>query len=195
MEAFVVEAKMHYPVMTEKQLAARWKISVKTLHRWRADKVGPVWHKLFRYVRYHESDILDFERQSAQHWMSFLGRDESAPIVLTPMASGADADDQHAEAEEGSPYVTAKGVGNITNLPLYLFADCAERNRKQIPYMSLVGNIRFSLEEILRWELANSVSGVAPDVPAPASDSAAIADEPKAPDRVPRWYELARAIN
>lgn len=42
---------MHYPVMTEKQLATRWKISVKTLRPWRLDKVGPVWRKLFRYVR------------------------------------------------------------------------------------------------------------------------------------------------
>ncbi len=42
---------MHYPVMTEKQLATRSKISVKTFRRWRLDQVGPVWHKLFRYVR------------------------------------------------------------------------------------------------------------------------------------------------
>lgn len=26
---------MHYPVMTERQLAFRWKISLKTLRRWR----------------------------------------------------------------------------------------------------------------------------------------------------------------
>ncbi len=28
---------MHYPVMTERQLAFRWKISLKTLRRWRLD--------------------------------------------------------------------------------------------------------------------------------------------------------------
>ena len=44
---FALEKKMHYPVMTEKQLATRWKISVKTLQRWRLDMVGSVWHKLF----------------------------------------------------------------------------------------------------------------------------------------------------
>ncbi|MGH8430442.1 MAG: hypothetical protein ACREUF_08570 [Solimonas sp.] len=33
MGAFAMEKKMHYPVMTEKQLATRWKISVKTLRR------------------------------------------------------------------------------------------------------------------------------------------------------------------
>lgn len=36
---------MHYPVMTERQVAARWKLSLKTLRRWRLDKEGPIWHK------------------------------------------------------------------------------------------------------------------------------------------------------
>ncbi|MDO8274472.1 MAG: hypothetical protein Q7T22_02975 [Serpentinimonas sp.] len=39
---------MHYPVMTEKHLADRWQVSLKTLRRWRLDGDGPVWHKLFR---------------------------------------------------------------------------------------------------------------------------------------------------
>lgn len=29
-----LEKKMHFPVMTERQVAARWKISLKTLRRW-----------------------------------------------------------------------------------------------------------------------------------------------------------------
>lgn len=64
---------MHYPVMTERKVAFRWKISLKTLRRWRLDGEGPIWHKLFQHVRYHEADILEFERQSAQHWMAILG--------------------------------------------------------------------------------------------------------------------------
>ena len=38
---------MHYPVMTEKHLADRWQVSLKTLRRWRLDNEGPVWHKLY----------------------------------------------------------------------------------------------------------------------------------------------------
>jgi len=72
MGAFAVETKMHYPVMTEKQLATRWKISVKTLRRWRLDKVGPVWRKLFRYVRYHDSDVIDFERRTRINLLSIF---------------------------------------------------------------------------------------------------------------------------
>lgn len=73
---------MHYPVMTERQVAFRWKISLKTLRRWRLDGEGPVWHKLFQHVRYHEADILEFERQSAQHWMAILGDGERSPALL-----------------------------------------------------------------------------------------------------------------
>ncbi len=48
MGSSVQEKKMHYPVMTEKHLADRWQVSLKTLRRWRLDGEGPVWHKLFR---------------------------------------------------------------------------------------------------------------------------------------------------
>ncbi len=54
---------MHYPVTTERQVALRWRISLKTLRRWRLDNQGPIWHKLFHHVRYHEADIIEFERQ------------------------------------------------------------------------------------------------------------------------------------
>jgi len=37
MGASVLEKKMHYPAMTARQLAFRWKISLKTLRRWRLD--------------------------------------------------------------------------------------------------------------------------------------------------------------
>lgn len=50
----VLEKKMHYPVMTERQVAARWKISQKTMRRWRLDGEGPTWHKLFHHVRHHK---------------------------------------------------------------------------------------------------------------------------------------------
>ena len=39
--------KMHYPVMTEKHVADRWQVSLKTLRRG-------------GHVRYHEADIREF---------------------------------------------------------------------------------------------------------------------------------------
>lgn len=61
---------MHYPVVTEKQVAFRWKVSLKTLRRWRLDNERPLWHTLFHQVRCHEPDILQFERRSALRWMA-----------------------------------------------------------------------------------------------------------------------------
>ena len=88
---------MHYPVMTEKHVADRWQVSLKTLRRWRLDGEVPVWHKLFRHVRYHEADILKFEHRSAQHLMTLLG------INREFKAAEPDATlDQGLDAEAGS---------------------------------------------------------------------------------------------
>lgn len=37
----IAEIKMHYSVITEQQVAARWTVRLKTMRRWRHDKVGP----------------------------------------------------------------------------------------------------------------------------------------------------------
>ncbi len=170
---------MRYPIMTEKQVAARWKVSLKTLRRWRLDNEGPTWHKLFRYVRYHEADILEFERRSAQHLMTLLGIDRE----FKP----ADAEvGEELDAEEGQ-YLTTKDIAETTSLPIHLFRDQAERSRKRIQYLMLVGNLRFSLQAILEWEMANSVQGNA---------AAALVEEAEIPAEAPvpakRWYELVR---
>ena len=116
MGSSVREKKMHYPVMTERQVAVRWKISLKTLRRWRLDNEGLVWHKLFHHVRYHEEDILEFERQSAQYWMAILGDGERVPRAVTHPPKNAD-DRQSPEAPEPEvQYVSAKDVVEATGL-------------------------------------------------------------------------------
>lgn len=169
---------MRYPVMTEKHLAERWQVSLKTLRRWRLDGEGPVWHKLFRHVRYHEADVLEFERRGAQHLMTLLGiHREFKP---------ADEDVGEAFDAQGSRYLTAKDIAEAASLPSHIFQDRAERERKQIPHLMLVGNLRFSLQAILDWEMANSVPG----------NAAAVVEEADAPAEPPipamRWYELVR---
>ena len=180
---------MHYPVMTERQLAFRWKISLKTLRRWRLDGEGPVWHKLFQHVRYHEADVLEFERQSAQHWTSILGDGERVPRAVThpPKAAG---DPQTSDAAEPElQYISAKEIVEATSLPAHLFNDRIERERKRIPHLLLVRNLRFSLEAILQWELANSVRG---GVLEPVVQIVEPAPQQDAPGRVLRWHELVR---
>ncbi|MBZ4186632.1 helix-turn-helix domain-containing protein [Thermomonas sp. RSS23] len=189
MESSAEEKKMHYPVMTERQLAFRWKISLKTLRRWRLDGEGPVWHKLFQHVRYHEADVLEFERQSAQHWTAILGDGERFPRAVThsPKAEG---DPQPSDAAEPElQYISAKEIVEATSLPAHLFNDRIERERKRIPHLLLVRNLRFSMDVILQWELANSVRGGVPEAVVQIVEPE---PEPDASGRVPRWHELVR---
>ena len=86
-------------------------------------------------------------------------------------------------------YVTIKEVVEATGLPIFLFKDCYERERKQVPHLMRVGNLRFSMEAILQWELANSVPGIAPE-PHPAIAAAETDNQPKVPVRIPRWHEF-----
>ena len=185
---------MHYPVMTERQVAARWKVSLKTMPRWRQDKVGPAWYKLFHHVRYHEADVFDFEQQSAQHWLTILGDRERVPRIVThPPKEIPTPKDQDIQADPAVHYVSAKEVVAATGLPGHLFQDRAARDRKRIPYLMLVGNLRFSIEAIFQWELANSVPGITPEPP-PAIAAAETDSQPEAPVRIPRWYEIAQEL-
>ena len=149
---------MHYPVMTERQLAARWKNSLKTLRRWRSDNEGPTWHKLFQYVRYHEADILGFERQSAQHWSAILGDGERVPKVVTRPPQ----EQPETEEDAGAFYVTAQDVIEATGLPKHWFTTPEYRARKQVPHLALVGSVRFSLQALWEWEQNHSTVGRPP---------------------------------
>ena len=88
---------------------------------------------------------------------------------------------------QGSRYLTAQEVAEAALLPIHIFQDRAERERKQIPHLMLVGNLRFSLQAILDWEMANSVPGKAAAVATEETNAPA---EPPAPAK--RWYELVR---
>ena len=173
---------MRYPVMTEKHLADRWQVSLKTMRRWRLDGEGPVWHKLFHHVRYHEADILEFERRSAQHLMTLLGINREFKPAEPDATLG-----QGLDAEADHHYLSAKEIAEAASLPIHLFRDQAERNRKCVPHLMLVGNLRFSLPAILEWELAHSVVGNAAGA---ATEEVEAPPEPSAPAK--RWYELVR---
>ena len=177
---------MRYPVMPENHVAERWQVSLKTLRRWRLAGDGPIWHKLFRHVRYYEADVLEFERRGAQHLMMLLGIDREFKPADKDVGAAFDA--------QGSRYLTAKDIAEAASLPIHIFQDRAERERKQIPHLMLGGNLRFSLEAILQWELASSVRGGALE-PAAQPDTSAQEHQPEAPVRVPRWHELVREMD
>lgn len=119
------------------------------MQRWRLDDEGPIWHKLFRHVRYHEADVLEFEQRGAQHLMTLLG--------INREFKTADEDIGAAFDVERSRYVTAQDIAAAASLPLHIFQDRTER--EQISHLMLSGSLRFSLPAILVWEMANSVPG------------------------------------
>ena len=48
--------------LNQAELAERWRVSTRTLDRWRDLGKGPAWLKLNGRVRYREEDVLAFER-------------------------------------------------------------------------------------------------------------------------------------
>lgn len=50
--------------LRERELAARWRMSVRTLQRWRMSKCGPNWLKIGSRVVYSMDEIRAFELAS-----------------------------------------------------------------------------------------------------------------------------------
>ncbi len=50
------------PLLTERDLARHWKLSPRTLQRWRADGKGPRFLRICDSVRYRPRDVLACER-------------------------------------------------------------------------------------------------------------------------------------
>lgn len=51
----------------EYELAARWGLSVRTLRRWRTERLGPVFCKLGAQIRYLIAEIETFERRHGRY--------------------------------------------------------------------------------------------------------------------------------
>ena len=49
--------------LTQRELAARWRLSHRTLERWRLLKAGPNFFRLGGKVRYSLDDVESFERK------------------------------------------------------------------------------------------------------------------------------------
>ena len=86
---------------------------------------------------------------------------------------------------DGSHYLTAKEIAEAASLPVHLFRDQAERSRKCVPHLMLVGNMRFSLPAILAWEMDNSVRGNAAAAAVEEIESPVNPSEP-----AKRWHDL-----
>lgn len=52
--------------LTTNELAARWKVSGRTLERWRAEPYGPAWIHIGGSIRYMMRDVLAWEAAHRQ---------------------------------------------------------------------------------------------------------------------------------
>ncbi len=176
---------MHYPVLLETELASRWKISVAALRAWRQRNIGPRWHKLLRkHVRYHVADILEFEATALPQWLALQAVQEQ------PRRAGKSGIVAALDASDPPPdFVDAKTVVAFSKLPYHYIADRQMRERLQIPHMTVVRVVRYSLLAVWRWELERSRVGgtedrvieLAPEEPEPP------------PAKALRWYEITPA--
>jgi len=53
--------------LDEHELSQRWGLSVKTLRRWRQEKLGPIFCKMGARVTYLISEIEAYERRVSRH--------------------------------------------------------------------------------------------------------------------------------
>lgn len=47
--------------LTAAELAERWRITTRTLDRWRAEPCGPAWHRIGGRILYLHEDVAAFE--------------------------------------------------------------------------------------------------------------------------------------
>lgn len=48
-------------LLTPRELALRWRMSLRTIERWRADRYGPPWLVIGGRILYRQRDIVAFE--------------------------------------------------------------------------------------------------------------------------------------
>lgn len=145
-----------YPILNETQLCSRWNLSPKTLQRWRSEGIGPpAWH-ISKSVRYLLMEIVAFERKARVTWKSSTGRtlSESSPTARE------DAIEQMMQRRPGRRdqiFYSGKEMAVITGLPTSWLQQNRERQRLGIPVYKLVNGdvIRFSIEEVFRWEVCH----------------------------------------
>ena len=148
------EPHIKYPVLNEVQLSSRWNLSPKTLQRWRSEGIGPpAWH-ISRSVRYLMMEVESFERKAQVTWKSSAGRalSESSP---TAREDAIEQMMQQRPARRDRIFYSAKDVVDITGLPAHWLHQNQERLRLGIPFYKLANGdlIRFSIEEVFRWEV------------------------------------------
>jgi hypothetical protein len=71
--------------LTQAEVARRWRLSPRTLERWRSQGRGPQYLKLGGTVLYRAADIAAFEASRLHRPTSAAGRLPAPPMRLVPL--------------------------------------------------------------------------------------------------------------
>jgi hypothetical protein len=62
----MTQANLPHDLMTDRELAARWHKSIRTLQRWRSEGYGPRYLSIGGTIRYRFTDVLEFEERQSR---------------------------------------------------------------------------------------------------------------------------------
>lgn len=72
---------MENDLLTDEDLARRWKVELVTICQWRWNGKGPRFFKMGRQAFYRPEDVRSFEEQKTQKNSADKGREESPPSI------------------------------------------------------------------------------------------------------------------
>ena len=119
------------PFWNERQLAQRWKLSLKTLQRWRSEGIGPVFVKMRSSVFYPIGEIILFEH-SRRRRSTYESENDLFDVLPNDLIDALEA--------------SAK-----TGMPLLWFRSPTVRREMGIPHLRTLRKIRFSTSELMMW--------------------------------------------
>ena len=67
---------MENDLLTEEDLAQRWKVSILTISQWRWNGKGPRFFKMGRQIFYRPADVQRFEEQKSKRSTAYLDEEE-----------------------------------------------------------------------------------------------------------------------
>lgn len=147
---------MDYPIIDEDTLAKRWRLSPKTLHRWRKEGLGAAWHSLFGLVRYHVNDIVTYELEIHRWNEACAGKELPRDQMINPFYPNVEL----TEDSELEIFLTSVEMSRMTSLPMKFFSP-EYMSKIRMPHRDFDRGmtIRFHMPDVLAWEIRTSTKG------------------------------------
>ncbi len=74
---------MENDLLTEEDLADRWKVTIMTLCQWRWNGKGPRFFKAGRQIFYRPQDVLNYEEKKSKQSTAYRDDEEALTVAYT----------------------------------------------------------------------------------------------------------------